>query len=177
MGSGARKVMFKFHKRSLWIASGCLVPFLNLFAPSFLSLSGVGPSWAVLWLLPGGLIYGSTSGVVAGICLGLSLDGISLGGASHIPALVGLGYWWGRLGRRGRPIEQSFILGLLALIGTFFLGFSLWAQTLFLQYLEIGLVINYWGLHTLLAQAIITGLLAPMICSWLLLLWRRRFSL
>jgi rod shape-determining protein MreD len=154
--------------RQPWTAlSALLVPLLVLAALPPLRLAGVPPSWAVLWLLPWALVDGPVSGVLLGAALGLMLDGLHAGPLTQLPALVLLGWWWGRLGRRAAPIERSFSLGLLALLGTALLGGSLWLQQL------------WWGqpgpaaLHTLLAQTLLTALLAPMLCSLQLLLWRK----
>lgn len=153
--------------RQRWcIATALLVPLLSLASPAWLTLGGVAPSWAVLWLLPWALVDGPWSGGFAGLALGLMLDGLHPGSLSQIPALVLLGWWWGRLGRKAPPIERSFNLGLLALLGAAVLG-----GTLLLQLRGSGLV-GPAALHTLLAQALITGLLAPMLCSLQLLLWR-----
>ncbi|MCU0529533.1 MAG: rod shape-determining protein MreD [Cyanobium sp. Prado107] len=154
--------------RQPWTAlSALLVPLLVLAALPPLRLAGVPPSWAVLWLLPWALVDGPVSGGLLGAALGLMLDGLHAGPLTQLPALVLLGWWWGRLGRRAAPIERSFSLGLLALLGTALLGGSLWLQQL------------WWGqpgpaaLHTLLAQTLLTALLAPMLCSLQLLLWRK----
>ena len=45
-------------------------------------------------------------GAAAGLGLGLVLDGLHLGQASEVPVLMLLGWWWGRIGRRGLPIER-----------------------------------------------------------------------
>ncbi len=163
----------------LWCgATGLAVPLLSLAAPGLLTVGGVGPSWAVLWLLPWALVDGPRSGAVAGLTLGLALDGLQLGGASQVPALALLGWWWGRLGRNGPPIERSFSLGLLAALGSLLLGASL-----LLQLGRPGLggwsaaAVRLSGLHTLLAQGLITALLAPLVCSLLLLFWRQQVSL
>lgn len=154
--------------RQPWIlATGLVVPLLVLAAPPPLQLAGVPPSWAVLWLLPWALMDGPLSGALLGVVLGLLLDSLHPGPLTQLPVLVLLGWWWGRLGRRRAPIERSFSLGLLALLGTALLGASLALQQL------------AWGLsssavvHTLLAQTLLTGLLAPMLCSLQLLLWRQ----
>ena len=157
------------HRQRWCGATGLAVPLLTLASPALLKLGGVPPSWAVLWLLPWALVDGPTSGAVAGLALGLVLDGLHLGSASDVPALALLGWWWGRLGRRGVPIERSFSLGLLALLGTALLGVSLLLQQHWLGALPLPLV----GLHTLVAQSLITALLAPVLCSLLLLRWRR----
>ena len=157
------------HRQRWCGATGLAVPLLTLASPALLKLGGVPPSWAVLWLLPWALVDGPVSGAVAGLALGLVLDGLHLGSASEVPALALLGWWWGRLGRRGLPIERSFSLGLLALLGTALLGASLLLQQHALGALPLPLV----GLYTLVAQSLITALLAPVLCSLLLLRWRR----
>ena len=157
------------HRQRWCGATGLVVPLLTLASPALLKLGGVPPSWAVLWLLPWALVDGPASGAIAGLALGLVLDGLHLGSASEVPALALLGWWWGRLGRRGVPIERSFSLGLLALLGTGLLGASLLLQQHWLGALPVPLV----GVHTLVAQSLITALLAPVLCSLLLLRWRR----
>jgi rod shape-determining protein MreD len=144
-----------------------LVPLLVLASPAPLQLAGVPPSWAVLWLLPWALVDGPLSAAAAGVALGLLLDGLHAGPVSEVPALALLGWWWGRLGRKAPPIERSFNLGLLALLGAALQGVLIWLQQL------------WWGgitlaaLHTLLAQSLLTGLLAPPLCSLQLLFWRQ----
>ena len=159
------------HRQRWCGATGLAVPLLTLASPAWLKLAGMAPSWAVLWLLPWALVDGPKSGAIAGLALGLVLDGLNLGGASQVPLLLLLGWWWGRLGRRGLPIERSFSLGLLAMLGSLALGASL-----LLQFALAG----QWpasGWHSLLAQSVITALLAPMVCSLLLLRWRQVASL
>ncbi len=171
MGAGANELIVRLTKRGICAFSGLIVPWLTFAAPTWLSLSSIGPCWAVLWLLPWALEEGQFSAVIAGLCLGLVLDGISLDGTSQIPILMALGFWWGHFGKRGGQIERSLNLGLLAWIGTAAFGLSLWIQIVIMQ--PQGDLTYAWGLKTLLSQSIITSLLAPMVCSWLLLFWRK----
>ena len=164
--------MTRLHRQPICVASALLVPILQLASPAWLNLDGVPPSWAVLWLLPWSLIDGPLAGAISGAAIGLVLDGLSLGDVTQVPALVLMGWWWGRIGRRGPPIQRSLNLGLLAWIGSLILGLSMWIQWLLLGATE-GLM-QSWALQTTLAQALITGLLAPLVGSWQLLLWRRR---
>ena len=163
------------HRLPWAVATAAAVPLLTLASPPFLTLVGVPPSWAVLWLLPWALADGPLSGALAGLGLGLLVDALNLGGATQVPVLVLLGWWWGRLTRQGPPIERSLSLGLLALLGTFLLGLSVALQRFGLP--APGSVTQLASLHTLLAQTLLTGLLAPMICSLLLLLWRQQGAL
>ena len=56
--------------------------------------------------------------------------------------------------------------------GALVLGLSLWLQ---LQLMESSAAfLQGWALHTTLSQALVTGLLAPLVGSWQLLIWRRR---
>jgi len=164
--------MTRLHRQPICVASALLVPILQLASPAWLNLDGVPPSWAVLWLLPWSLVDGPFAGAISGAAIGLVLDGLSLGDVTQVPALVLMGWWWGRIGRRGPPIQRSLNLGLLAWIGSLILGLSVWIQWLLLGATE-GLM-QSWALQTTLAQALITGLLAPLVGSWQLLLWRRR---
>ena len=65
------------------------------------------------------------------------------------------------VGRRGVPIERSYNLGLLALLGALLLGASVLLQLFWSGQLPLVAA----GLHTLVAQSLITGLLAPVL--WL----------
>ena len=155
-------------RRGWCLATGLLVPALVLAAPRWLQLDAVGPAWAVLWLLPWALVDGPLSGALVGAALGLLLDGVHRGAVSEVPALVLLGWWWGRLGRRDVVLERSVSLALLALVGSLVLGSSVMLQLL---------VVGTWptgAFQTLWAQALITGLLAPLVCSLWLLLWRQQ---
>ncbi|MFZ9147971.1 rod shape-determining protein MreD [Vulcanococcus sp.] len=161
--------MAPLHRQRFPLATALLVPLLTLASPWFLSLDGVGPSWAVLWLLPWALEEGPVSGAIAGLALGLLLDGLHIGSVTEAPALLLLGLWWGRIGRRGFPITRSLNLGLLALVGTAALGATLLLQ----ESLAGTLPPSTTGLQLLLTQALITGVLAPLISSLLLLRWRQ----
>ena len=165
--------MGKYRSRIVVAASAMAVIVLNLASPTWFALMGIAPAWEVLWLLPFSLVNGPLNGCLAGLSLGLILDAMSLGGGTQAPALVFLGLWWGQLGRRGAPIDKSFGLGLLAWVGSCLVGIGIWLQFLFSQVLDHPLLFNIWSFHTLFAQVIITSLLAPLICSWLLLMFRR----
>ena len=166
--------MAPLHRQPGCVVSALLVPFLSLASPPWLGLDGVPPAWAVLWLLPWALVDGPVSGAVAGIALGLVLDALSLGGASQIPALLLLGWWWGRLGRRPPSIQRTLNLGLLAWIGSLAVGLSLLLQLLIQRGWTLDPWMSGWGWQTLLCQALVTALLAPMLVSMQLLLWRKR---
>ena len=111
--------MKRYKQKSFYLLLGGCIPFLYLLAPKWVAISGIAPNWAVIWLLPWALEEGPISGIFAGLCCGLILDGIVLDGVTQIPSFMILGYWWGRLGIKAPLIDKSFNLGLLALIGCF----------------------------------------------------------
>ncbi len=169
--------MKRFTRKFLYLSLGIFVPFLYLLSPSWLSITGVGPNWALLWLLPWAIEKGPSSGLFAGLCLGMVMDGIVLDGATYIPSLMLIGYWWGRIGIKGPVIEKSFNFGLLLWIGCLINGISLWIQQIFSFNMDVIFLFNARTFHTLLAQAIITSLLAPIFSSWALLSFFRKKSL
>ena len=67
--------MARLHRQPICVASALLVPLLVLGSPQWISIDGVGPAWALLWLLPWALTDGPISGAFAGLALGLILDG------------------------------------------------------------------------------------------------------
>ena len=166
--------MGRLHRQPICAATALIVPLLTMACPAWLGVMGVGPAWSVLWLLPWALVDGPVSGAVAGVSLGLVLDGLTLGGPSQVPALLVLGWWWGRLGRRAPPIQRSLNLGLLSWIGSVGMGFSLILQLWIQSGGSLDPWMRDWSLQTLWSQALITALLAPMLVSIQLLFWRRR---
>tara|TARA_Y100001968_G_scaffold314434_1_gene339768 strand:- start:10414 stop:10926 length:513 start_codon:yes stop_codon:yes gene_type:complete len=161
--------MQKKNQKIIFIFSLFCVPFLFLISPKWIALQGVSPCWPVLWLLPWSLNKGKAFGLFAGFCLGFFLDGLTIDGPSQIPSLMILGWWWGQIGHQGKSIELSLNLGLLSLIGTVFFGSSIWLQNFFSEDFLDSSWFHIWSFHTLLSQAILTSLIAPVLCSWILL--------
>ena len=87
--------MGKHSSRTVIAASAAVVVGLHISTPSWLALTGIAPSWEVLWLLPFSLVYGRIAGCFSGLSLGLILDAMSLGDGTQVPVLVLLGFWWG----------------------------------------------------------------------------------
>lgn len=190
----------------LALLTALLVPLLTLAAPGWLRLAGIGPAWAVLWLLPWALAEGRRAALFGALALGLMLDALHPAPLTLLPGLLLLAWWWGGLRGRQEPIESSFSLGLLALLGTALLNLTLLLQWLLIAWRAAGavpavaegmasgspllklagppaaiLALPVWrwddlaavGGTMLLAQTLLTALLAPLLCSLLLLLWRQ----
>ena len=160
--------MLELWRRGWCLATALLVPLLLLVSPPWLQLDAVGPNWAVLWLLPWALMDGALSGGLVGAGLALLLDGLHPGPVTLVPGLALLGWWWGRLGRRSVVAERSVSLALLAVAGCLVQGVLLLLQLQWQGQLPAS------ALQTLWAQTLITALLAPLVCSLELLVWRQQ---
>ncbi|WP_036900806.1 MULTISPECIES: hypothetical protein [Prochlorococcus] len=161
-------------RRIGYLLLALLVPFLSFLSPSWIAISNVGPNWSVFWLLPWALQEGAFAGTFAGLCLGMLLDAIHINGATQIPSLMLLGFWWGLLGRKAPTITNSFSLGLLAWLGTCVIGLTIWLQKIFFISESKTFFFHNGFFYALFAQAIVTALLAPMICSWMFLYFFRQ---
>ena len=168
--------MRRLNKRFLYQLLAVLVPFLTFCSPSWLTLVGVGPSWAELWLLPWALVEGPFAGAFSGFLLGLLLDSMNIGSATNIPALIILGYWWGRLGREDKFEEKFFVLGFLAWLGSFTSGLSIWAQDIFLVKGSYMPFFNIWAFQTVLSGSVVTGFISPILCSHIITFFLKRKS-
>ena len=169
MGSSFRKLMDKLLPRAFLFLAALTVPVLIIISPGLFKIQGVGPCWPIIWLLPCSLEIGPFWSVIFGIGLGSILDSITLSDVSYIPSLVFLGFWWGNLGRK----QQHLNLGFLAFLGSGIVGLSFWFQTIFLHSLYLHGLFHSWAAHTLLAEMILTGLIAPLLCAWILILFKK----
>ena len=150
---------------SIYLFSFLFVPILTLASPSWLKVLGLGPCWPVLWLLPWSLKVEIHHGFLTSLCLGLMLDSIQIGPYSQVPSLIILSIFWGYLGQRSSYINRSMKLGFLAWMGSMLYGMSLLIQFLFIPMDYRSLSIYNWGINNLLSQSILTGLVAPFLCS------------
>ena len=72
-------------------------------------------------------------------------------------------------GLHNKKIQFFFNIGLMALLGTAFVGFSIWIQKVILYSVLRNNWFHSWSIYVLISEVIITGLVAPFVSSWLLL--------
>tara|TARA_Y100001933_G_C18766193_1_gene466195 strand:- start:223 stop:651 length:429 start_codon:yes stop_codon:yes gene_type:complete len=139
---------------------------------------GSQPYWPIFWLLPWAVINGSNAGLIMGLILGLILDSINNDLFTQIPGLMVIGFWFGKIGNIRRFYLTPLQYGLTASVGTFVGGLIYLVQLLFNFFYEhnMYLAVSY-GIKNLFAQVLLTGLLAPVFCFWLSILFSRKDQL
>ena len=157
------------------LISFLLIPLLIFFNPSWLSLMGFQAYWPIFWLLPWALINGPFKSLLIGFLLGFILDTINADLYTQIPGLMICGFWFGKVGRLNDFNSNPLQLGLTAAIG------SLICSVIYFCQMVINPLINgtsvwlfSYGVQNIFAQVLLTGLLAPVFCKWLYILFRRK---
>ena len=150
----------------------CLPAFV-IISPDWLKINGVTPCWPVIFLLPFSLNNTPFRAVIAGILLGIFMDSFTIGDVSYIPSLFLLSLTWSIYGLHNKKIELFLNIGLMAIFGTAFVGFSIWIQKIFLYSDLRNNWFHSWSIFVLISEVIITGLVAPFFSSWLLLTYKK----
>ena len=146
---------------------------LIIASPNWLKLNQIAPCWPVIWLLPFSLKNGPLKSFLAAILLGIIMDSVKIGASSYIPSLAILSLVWGRFGIHYKNISLLFNIGLMSIFGTVFVGISIWLQKIFLYAALRNNWFHAWSMHVLISEIIITGLVAPIFSSWLLISYKK----
>ena len=150
------------------ILSFLIIPIINLYNPSLFSLMGSQPYWPIFWMLPWAIINGRYKSIVIALFLGLILDSINNDFYTQIPGLMICGYWFGRIGDDNKCNFSILQYGLTASIGSLACGLIYFSQIAIRYSWEYDAIwLLPYGIKTIFAQVLLTGLLAPAFCSWL----------
>ncbi len=150
----------------------CFSAFI-IISPSWLSLNGITPCWPVIFLLPFSLTNPPFISVSASILLGIFLDSFTISDVSYIPSLFLLSLVWSNYGLHNKKIELFLNIGLMAIFGTAFVGLSIWIQKIIIYDFLRNNWFHSWSVYVFMSEVIITGLVAPFFCSWLLLTYKK----
>jgi len=162
----------------LSLASFFLIPFLIFWNPSWLSLMGYQAYWPIFWLLPWALIHGSSKSMLLGFLLGFILDTINADLYTQIPGLMICGFWFGKVGSLNQFNKTPLQFGLTAVVGTLICSIMYLSQMLINLLLENSpLWLFSYGVQNIFAQVLLTGLLAPVFCTWLYFLFSKKYKL
>ncbi len=162
----------------LSFVSFLLIPLLMFWNPSWFSLMGSQAYWPIFWILPWALIHGPYKSIVVGFILGFLLDTINADYYTQIPGLVICGFWFGKICNLNHFNNTPLQFGLLAAIGSLICGSIYFFQIIINLLLQNS---NLWefsyGVQIIFAQVFLTGLVAPVFCTWLYLLFSRKSKL
>ena len=166
--------MQKYLKKNISLISFVFIPLVYFWDPNWLEFLGVQPYWPLFWLLPWSMIYGSIDGLIIGLFLGLILDSISPdSNFTQIPGLVLSGIWFGKLSISSNVFIGHFRYGLICSIACFLCGSLYFFQIVIKNLSENGFFFYSSSIRNIFAQVFITGLLAPLLCSSLFILFQK----
>ena len=165
--------MVKNNQKLLLFLVFIFLPAFIIMSPDWLKINGITPCWPVILLLPFSLINRPWKSAIAALALGIFVDSFTIGDVSYVPALVILSIFFSIYGLHNKKIEFFFNIGLMAIFGTAFLGFSIWIQKVILYSVLRNNWFHSWSIYILISEAIITGLVAPFFSSWLLLAYKK----
>ena len=165
--------MARNNKKLLIILTIIYLQFCIIISPDWLRVNGINPCWPVILLLPFSLKNSRWKSSIAAVLLGIFLDSFTISDASHIPPLFLLSLVWSTYGLHNKKIELFLNIGLMAIFGTAFLGLSIWVQKIILYSVLRNNWFHSWSINVLISEAIITGLVAPLFSSWLLLAYKK----
>ena len=169
--------MKKYFKKKIPLLSFILIPVLFYWDPNWIGFLGVKPYWPLFWLLPWAMIYGSINGLIAGLALGIILDSISPQSSfTQIPGLVLCGIWFGQLNFSTNSLLGHLRYGLICSISSFLCGILYFAQIFIKNFFDLGVLFYDFGIKNIFAQVFVTGLLAPLFCSWLFFIFKMEFK-
>tara|TARA_Y100001968_G_scaffold78082_1_gene69382 strand:+ start:222 stop:722 length:501 start_codon:yes stop_codon:yes gene_type:complete len=138
-------------------------------SPNWLKINGITPCWPVIFLLPFSLNNRPWKASIASVLLGIFIDSFTISDASYVPSLFLLSLVWSRYGLYNKKIELFLNIGLMAILGTAFVGLSIWIQKIIIHSVLRNNWFHSWSILVLTSEVLITGLVAPFFSSWLLL--------
>ena len=152
-----------------------LIPLLTLWNPSWFSLMGFQAYWPIFWLLPCALINGPFKSLLIGFLLGFILDIINADLYTQIPGLMICGFWFGKVGSLNDFNITPIRLGLTAAIGSLICSVIYFCQIVVnLLFNETPVWLFTYAVQNIFSQVFLTGLLAPIFCKWLYILFRKK---
>ena len=161
--------MTKSAKKLLVFFTIICLPAFIIITPDWLKINGITPCWPVIFLLPFSLKNRPWKAALVSILLGIFIDSFTISDVSYIPSLAILSLVWSIYGLYNKKIELFLNIGLMAIFGTAFVGFSIWFQKIVFYSVLRDNWFHSWSIYVLISEVIITGLVAPFFSSWLLL--------
>tara|TARA_Y100001968_G_scaffold183227_1_gene167873 strand:- start:100 stop:606 length:507 start_codon:yes stop_codon:yes gene_type:complete len=165
--------MTKNNKNILIFLIAICLPVFIISSPDWLEINGIGPCWPVIILLPFSLKSSPWISAITSIFLASFMDSFTVSEATYIPSLLLLSLLWSRYALHNKKIELFSHLGLMSILGTGVVGFSMWAQKIILNTTLRDNWFHSWSFYVLICEMIITGLVAPFFSSWLIFAYKK----
>ena len=157
------------------LISFLIISLTMFWNPSWFSLMGFQANWPIFWLLPWALINGPFKSMLLGFLLGFILDTINADLYTQIPGLMMCGFWFGKVGRLNIFNSTPIQFGLTAAIGTLICSVIYFCQILINHlFNDTHAWLFSFGVQNIFAQVFLTGLLAPVFCKWLYILFSKK---
>ena len=165
-------MLIKNKKKIIFFGIICLQAFI-VISPDWLKINGITPCWPVILLLPFSLNNPPWKAAIASLLLGIFVDSFTISDISYIPSLFILSLVWSTYGLHNKRIELFLNIGLMAIFGTALVGFSMWVQKIIIYSFLRNNWFHSWSIYVLMSEVIITGLVAPLFSSWLLITYKK----
>ena len=165
--------MIKNNKKVLICFALIFLPALLIISPEWLKINGISPCWPVILLLPFSLKSSRGKAAIYSILFGILIDTFTISDVSYIPSLFFLSLAWSTYGLHNKKIESFLNIGLMAILGTAFVGLSIWVQKIILYSVLRNNWFHSWSIYILISEVIITGLVAPFFSSWILFAYKK----
>ena len=166
-----------YFNQNLSLVSFLIIPLINFWNPSWLSLMGYQAYWPIIWLLPWALIHGPFKSMLLGFLLGFILDTINSDLYTQIPGLMICGFWFGKVGSHNQFNNSPLQFGLTAAIGSLICGVIYFCQIVVkLLFENSPLWFFLHGVQIIFAQVLLTSLLAPFFCKWLYFFFNKKYK-
>ena len=167
------KIIAKNNKKLFIFFTIICLPAFIIISPDWLKINGITPCWPVVFLLPFSLKNSPRRAAIAAVLLGIFIDSFTISDVSYIPSLLFLSVIWSNYGLHNKKIELFLNIGLMAILGTAFVGLSIWLQKIILYSVLRNNWFHSWSIYVLISEVIITGLVAPFFSSWLLIIYKK----
>lgn len=128
-----------------------------------MELAGVGPNWLLTWVVLWSLKRSPWIGMVAGLVMGLILDGLTTPEPSHVVPLIAVGVLTALL-QKERFVQEDFITVAIVVFGMALVGETIMAVQF--SFIPDGpSLADIWRYHpkVALSSAILSSLWAPVL--------------
>tara|TARA_B100000965_G_scaffold247226_1_gene207642 strand:+ start:203 stop:706 length:504 start_codon:yes stop_codon:yes gene_type:complete len=165
--------MIRKNKKILIFFTIFCLPLVIISSPEWFELNGISPCWPVIFLLPFSLKSNPYRSAFISIFLGIFIDSFILSDASYIPSLLIFSLVCSQYGLSKKKIDLFLNIGLISMFGTALVGISMWFQEIILHSILRNNWFHSWSIYVVIAEVIITGLVAPFVSTWLFLLIKK----